>query len=359
MLFVVAASATEMPDVWSLTRPLPEGVQFFASVLTMPSEPVDSTLAFGAERQGLVLTPTEALFHVIDTPPSGGRKVAGTVIEWSVARQDVLRVEADDEACLTLVTATEEHRACLGAMRHHRADVLAAVTSWAPAPSAAAQAVVAAAVEASGLADPQALELRFTFRGTPYRRWLSGRRSVYTREVAVPGGGVRVDRLDGSTFTSTVTASPAASDALRRSLNSVAYFALLPRPLQDDAVIATLLGPSTLGGEVWDTVDVRFREDGGGDDHDDVFRYWFHPETHRLGYLAYTFATGDGGVRVRRAIRTHEVDGVVLVDWANHGRDGQGLTIDDAVRELEAGTLPQLSEIALEGVEVVRDAPEP
>lgn len=215
------------------------------------------------------------------------------------------------------------------------------------------------AVEAAGLASPAALQLDFTFRGTPYRLWLDGRRSVYRREVKGPDGSVRVDRLEGDAFTTTATVDADARGALQRSLNSVAYFALLPRPLLDDAVVARDLGLSTLGGRTWHTVEVRFTEEGGGDDHDDVFRYWLDPQTHRIGYLAYTFATGQGGVRVRQAVRHQEVGGLVLVDWANFGRNGQGLSIDDAVRDLEAGTLPELSTIALEGVEVTRGAPAP
>lgn len=225
-------------------------------------------------------------------------------------------------------------------------------------------ALLAAAVEAAGLHEPEALEIRFQFRGTPYRLWLDGRRSVYERQVRSDTGVPRTERLEGDAFTASVGGKPLPlsseqAGALRRSLNSVAYFALMPRPLEDDAVIATSLGATTLGGLSWDTIDIRFREEGGGDDHDDVFRYWFHPETHRLGYLAYTFATGKGGVRVRKVVGAHEVDGVVLLDWVNHGRNGQGLTIDDAVRDLEAGTLPQLSTIALEDVQVQRGATAP
>lgn len=235
-----------------------------------------------------------------------------------------------------------------------------------PAPPAqiAAKELLAEAVQSAGLRAPRGLEVRFSFRGTPYQLWLDGQRAIYRRQVTLPNGTVRTDRLEGDRFTSSVGGEPvelkpADAAALRRSLNSVAYFALLPRPLEDEAVIARSLGSTRLEGQDWDTVEIRFREEGGGEDHDDVFRYWIHPETHRLGYLAYTFETGEGGVRLRKATRYHEVDGVVLVDWANHGRPGHGITLDQAVEDFEAGRLPPLSTIALEDLAVSRGVRQP
>lgn len=243
------------------------------------------------------------------------------------------------------------------------APVFAAPAADPPAEVGSAAPILARVVEAAGLADPKALSIRFTFRGTPYRLWLDGRRSIYQRTVVSPVG-TRVDRLDGDVFSATLdgkTLSLSDRDrtGLRNGLNSVAYFALLPRPLQDEAVIATSLGRSTLAGRSWETVEVRFRAEGGGDDHEDVYRYWFDPETHRIGFLAYTFATGEGGVRLRKATHYHEVEGVVLIDWDNHGRAGQGLTIDQAVRDFEANELPLLSTIALEQVAIERGAVAP
>lgn len=221
-----------------------------------------------------------------------------------------------------------------------------------------AEALIADAVRAHGLADPSPLAIEFAFRGTPYRLELEGRQSRYIRTVTTDGT-TRQDELVGARFRSTVAGTtvsldPATEGDRRRSLNSVAYFALLPRPLQDDAAIVTALGSTTMRGQPYDTVEVRFQEEGGGDDHDDVFRYWFEPETHRLAFLAYTFSRGNGGVRVRSVAKTHEVGGVVLYDWVNHGRNGPDQSLDAAVADFDAGILPRISSIELEAVTVSR-----
>ncbi|MEO0601510.1 MAG: DUF6503 family protein, partial [Myxococcota bacterium] len=223
--------------------------------------------------------------------------------------------------------------------------------AWA-APTA--DEVLKDAAEAHGLTRDQRVELAFTFRGTPYRLRLDGADVRYERTVE----GI-VQRLRGNRFEVLRDGEPlplpaAQSDGLRRSLNSVGYFATLPRPLFDEAVIATSLGRTDLAGRAWDTVEVRFREEGGGDDHDDVFRYWFDPTTHELGFLAYTFQVNEGGVRLRKVVARTEVDGVVLVDWSNHGWNGHGHTIEAAMKAYETGTLPQLSTIELDGIRVRR-----
>ena len=225
-------------------------------------------------------------------------------------------------------------------------------------PATDAGSLIAESVVAHGLERSQPLEIRFTFRDVPYHLSLRGSEVHYERTVPTDKGP-RVDHLHGDQLTVTLNGAPVElskrrADRLRRSLNSVAYFALLPRPLQDGAVIATGLGQTRLEGQSWDTLEVRFQEVGGGDDHDDVFRYWLHPTTHRIGYLAYVFHTGEGGVRLRKVLQHHEINGVVLADYANLGRDGQGHTIDDAVRDFEAGTLPTVSTIELTELTVTK-----
>jgi hypothetical protein len=236
------------------------------------------------------------------------------------------------------------------------------VAAHAEAPSAVK--TIAASVAAQGLANPRGLAVHFRIRDTPVRLWLDGASAVYEREVTTDAGPRR-DRLEGGTFTASV-AGVAVADvppemlaAWQRSLNSIGYFTLLPRGLQDPAVVATALGRTSLRGEEWETIEVRFRADGGGEDHDDVFRYWFDPTTHRIAYLAYTFTRDEGGVRLREVTGSHIERRVVLHDYANYGLDGQGRTIDEAVAAFERGELPLVSRVELTDVEVRRRAPRP
>lgn len=219
-----------------------------------------------------------------------------------------------------------------------------------------ARALIARAIEAHGLRRDEPTEIRFDFRGTPYRLVVGGPQRIYERTTATEQG-TRVERLEGERFSSSLAGVEEALSEHeigrgRRSLNSVAYFTLLPLPLEDPAVIARSLGSTTLGGRPYDTLEVRFRAEGGGEDHEDVFRYWLDPETHRIAYVAYRFATGAGGVRLRRASAQHEVSGVVLLDYDNHGLDGADATIDEAVRAYEAGELPLVSRVELRDVRV-------
>ena len=228
----------------------------------------------------------------------------------------------------------------------------------APTHDAESARVLQDAATAHGLSRDVPLALSFEFRGTPYRLSLDSDDVRYERTVTTDAGP-RTDRLVGSRFEAlrggeSLPVEPKQADAWRRSLNSVAYFATLPRPLFDDAVIATSLGRTRFAGGTWDTVEVRFREEGGGDDHDDVFRYWFDPDTHELALLAYTFHTGKGGVRIRAVSKRHAIDGVVLIDWINYGVNGHDHTLQSAMTAYEDGTLPQLSTIALDGPTVKR-----
>ncbi|MBX2799790.1 MAG: hypothetical protein KTR31_19080 [Myxococcales bacterium] len=226
-----------------------------------------------------------------------------------------------------------------------------------------AQRLVRQAQKAHGMHRLRDVQITFTFRDTPYRLWLGDGAYRYERDVTQDDGALRVDRLEGWTLTSILDGQPLSlpaetTEGRRRSLNSVAYFALLPRPLTDDAVVATYGGRQQLRESPYDVLDVRFREDGGGDDHDDHFRYWLDPKSHRIAYLAYTFSRGEGGVRIREATATHEVGGLVLLDYVNHGRN---VTQDlrAAVAEFEAGTLPEVSRIELDDVSVSRGVSAP
>lgn len=225
----------------------------------------------------------------------------------------------------------------------------------------AGRGLIRAAIEAHGadrLADRQ---VDFRFRGTPYRMTRDDGRFVYERWVETDGGR-RHERLDNDGFAATVDGTPeplgdAQAAARGRSVNSVVYFASLPYSLEDPAVQPLSLGAHPVGGEIYDRVEVRFAEPGGGADHDDVFVYWFDPKTNRLAFLAYAFHTGRGGVRFRVATGEVEAGGVRFVQWDNYGLDGDPEDLPK-LTELPAlwqtDDLPLLSSIVLEDVRVTR-----
>lgn len=100
----------------------------------------------------------------------------------------------------------------------------------------------------------------------------------------------------------------------KEGTNSVAYFALLPYKLQDQAVISEYLGSTQINGVLLDKVKIKFKTEGGGKDHDDVFCYWFNTKTHTLDYLAYD----NGGPRFRKALNRQKAGGVIFQDYENY-----------------------------------------
>lgn len=222
-------------------------------------------------------------------------------------------------------------------------------------PSAAAK--LRATIVAHGADRLADARVDFSFRGTPYRMTRVAGRFTYERWREVDGEPVH-ERLDNRGFRATrageaLPLEPQAADARGRGLNSVVYFASLPYGLEDPAVRATDLGPSTLEGRPVDRIEVRFAAEGGGHDHDDVFVYWLDAQTHRLAALAYRFHTGKGGVRLRRVAGTVVAGGVTFTQWDNYGLDGADLPELTALPDLQAkGALPRLSSIVLEDVRI-------
>jgi hypothetical protein len=135
-------------------------------------------------------------------------------------------------------------------------------------------------------------------------------------------------------------------------VNSVAYFAFLPYGLNDPAVYKTLVGDATLEGKDYHLIKVTFAEEGGGEDFDDEFLYWINKETYRIDYIAYTYHTDGGGVRLRKAINAHEVEGLVLLDYENYKPSDKKTPLDDMEGLFKAGELELLSEIRLEDIRV-------
>lgn len=101
------------------------------------------------------------------------------------------------------------------------------------------------------------------------------------------------------------------------SVNSVHYFSKLPYGLNDQAVHKELLEETEIKGEKYFKVKVTFNQEGGGDDFDDTYIYFFNKITFKPDYLAYDFHVNGGGMRFREAYNERYINGIRFVDYNN------------------------------------------
>ena len=139
---------------------------------------------------------------------------------------------------------------------------------------------------------------------------------------------------------------------LSGSVNSVHYFSVLPYGLDAEAVQAKKIGVDTINGKTYYEVHVSFAEDGGGEDFEDEYMYWFNTENFEVDYLAYNYHVNEGGTRFRQAINPRIVNGVRFVDYINYEPETTFPPLEDLDSLFQAGKLKELSRIILEDVQV-------
>jgi hypothetical protein len=219
-----------------------------------------------------------------------------------------------------------------------------------------AQKIVDQSIKAHGGKLFEKAKISFDFRDRYYEIFKSPNRYEYTREFTDSTGLVR-DVLNNEGFLRTINGDPVQLTeerigAFSRSVNSVAYFAFLPYGLNDPAVYKTYLGEDEINGKKYHLVKVTFSEDGGGEDFDDIFLYWFDKETFLIDYLAYSYHTDGGGVRFRKAIQQHQVDGLIFQDYENYKPEDKNTPVDQMGNLYKEGRLELMSEILLENIQV-------
>ena len=134
------------------------------------------------------------------------------------------------------------------------------------------------------------------------------------------------------------------------SVNSVAYFSLLPFGLNDPAVIKEILPDGMVEGKEYIKIKVTFREEGGGEDFNDIFLFWINKANYSLDYFGYVYFNDGGGTRFRKAIKQHRQNGIVLQDYLNYGSPKTDIPIETLDQVYESGQINLLSEILLENV---------
>jgi len=136
------------------------------------------------------------------------------------------------------------------------------------------------------------------------------------------------------------------------SVNSVHYFAFLPFFLNDAAVHKDLVGEATIKGKLYYKIQVTFDEEGGGQDHDDMYIYWINKKSHSVDYLAYSFHVNGGGVRFRSSYNRRSIGGIVFQDYINYKHDkNTSVAVLDSL--YEADKLTELSRIELVNIEQI------
>lgn len=222
-----------------------------------------------------------------------------------------------------------------------------------------AQQVVDTAMDRHGSTLLENASLSFDFRDRHYTYSRQGGEYRYTREFSDSTGQAVQDVLTNEGFSRFINGQEVAlpeerKRAFSNSVNSVIYFALLPWGLNDPAVHKEWLGKTEVEGTPYNLVKVSFTEEGGGEDHEDQFLYWFNATTQTLDYLAYSYKTEGGGVRFRKAVNPREIEGILFMDYINYKPASDTVSLEALEELFKKNELEVLSEIELENIQVQR-----
>lgn len=221
-----------------------------------------------------------------------------------------------------------------------------------------AQKIVDSAIEAHGGAAFESSKIEFDFRERHYSIYKTSSAFEYTREFSDSSGVVK-DVLNNAGFIRTVngakidTLTEERIGAFSRSINSVAYFAFLPYGLNDAAANKTYLGETELNGKMYHLVKVTFQQKGGGEHFEDEFLYWFGKEDFLMDFVAYSYHTDGGGIRMREVSGVMVVGGIRFQNYLNLKPDDKNTPVEKMQELYISGKLEKLSEINLENIKVV------
>ena len=219
-----------------------------------------------------------------------------------------------------------------------------------------AQEIVDRSIAISGGDRYGTSNIAFKFRDLYYAsEWKNKKRLL--KRIIVKDTARIVDVLYNNTFErrindSLVSVSDSLSNLYSNSVNSVHYFANLPYGLNDSAVNKEFLGETPINNVPYYKIKITFDQQGGGDDYEDVYIYWFNKETFKPDYLAYQYHTDGGGIRFRAAYNERYVNGIRIVDYENYEASPKDVSIFKVDSLYEKQGLKLLSKIALEKVEV-------
>jgi len=217
-----------------------------------------------------------------------------------------------------------------------------------------AYAIINESIQAHGGASYHNKRIEFDFRKFHLVLDQQDGHFSYQRTYPDSAGNKISETLTNDGFVRTLNGKRQTLDSAQtrrysQAVNSVAYFVLLPAKLSDPAVLANYVGESQIDGQPYYNVRVRFRAEGGGTDHQDIFFYWFNQQTHTMDYLAYS----EGGPRFRKAINPQVVGGIRFQDYINYkGGNDDTTSVGTYDRRYQARQLTELSRIEQKNIRV-------
>lgn len=225
-------------------------------------------------------------------------------------------------------------------------------SSQAPSNSKA-ESLLAETIEAHGGKLYETAHYQFEFRKKVYTFKNNGLNYKYSVSSETEGQPM-LDVLTNDSFTRTINNQPEIltkekKDVYGARLNSVIYFATLPHKLLDPAVILDYLGVKEINDQQYQVLQVTFKKDGGGEDHEDQYHYWINDNSKLIDYFAYNYKVSGGGVRFRSAYNLRKVDGIVFNDYINY-KAPVGTSLAELPDLYIQNRLVKLSVIATENV---------
>jgi hypothetical protein len=220
-----------------------------------------------------------------------------------------------------------------------------------------AQSIIDDSIVSHGGEVYNSLNVEFDFRAKHYVIKTNGDEYQYGRHQIDSSGVKIVDILTNDSFARNMNDKEVSvPDSMvvkySNSINSVAYFFLLPAPLNDAAVNKKLLADVNIKGQAYHQVEVTFAQEGGGEDFQDRYIYWIHTKSKTVDYLAYSYEVSGSGVRFREAYNVRTKNGLRFCDYRNYGFEDTKTSLEKLPTLFEAGSLPLLSSIENENVVV-------
>lgn len=222
-----------------------------------------------------------------------------------------------------------------------------------------ARAIIQEAIQNAGGEVIDNATISFNFRDKSYNLERKNGQYIYQRKFTDTADQKIVDLLTNDSLIRMVDQEiqilPSKdSAAYARSINSVAYFALLPYFLQDPAVKSTYLGMSKIKDRFYHKVAVGFHENGGGVDFEDEFVYWFEKNTLRMDYVAYNYKVDGGGARFRVAYNQRMIKDIRFADYLNlKPRNGE-MAVEKFDSLFDINALDTVSKIELKRIRVTQ-----